>query len=494
MSACCADGMNLGRFGNGSPRRVDAHYVLAPPDSPEAATMQPQAPKRKLDATDPSPVDEPVAKRTKAAAFPILDLVPDELRDDVERIGLDIQRLVEAAAKDTEVPAHLQGYLVDEDEPSTDDELPEPTGVPGKGGKIKGLSRKGVMDIVVEHVAVARAGWASKGKWTADGTASGKAPKNERRDLQLANQLSQALIEALALSGTSTQEVEVMLVNDRVLVSANEREVVAKLVNSSLNEWFYLLAQHLEDDQLEPWAERKIDKIMPVCAAMLGGHDDDWSGTLRLADLAVSCAAMPRQLGPVRAALRVLANADQPIIDGGKPPTAAKFITADAYAGRIIAVAPNADTADPKSHAEQNLALALVHCDHDGSVAIAGGKRPCTICYLSLRLAQHWQAPRLRINEHPGGFWSGTTETGLYDIARQLGLSLANVRETMKAYAVTEQYVTDLGDDADLATAVHNLGAAVQHQEYDTGTSTPSQSPTHHWYLEDDERALTQTK
>ncbi|TDP96763.1 hypothetical protein [Labedaea rhizosphaerae] len=446
--------------------------------------------KRPLDAGAAPAEGEPPPKRRKlAVAEPFAGVVPDGMIDDVDRFAADILQQVEAAKdadSDSEDPRQAYQRAEGPSGPRAG-AAPAPTGVTAKTGKVKGVSRAAVMRIVEEHLEVEGTGWQSKGKWTETGIASGPAPKSAVRDLQLATQLAQTLISALELDGVDTQEIEVMFVNDRMFVSANEDAVVGTLAGTTLQSWFFKVEQHLQDNGINANFERKIAKAMQVCLAVNNRDDDEENGKLRLAEIAACCTLWPGQRDTVLAALHALTNAGLAIVDGGRPPRAAGLLTDPRYAGRIIAVRPNATTVNPKSHAEQNLALTLALSRYAGTAAIAGGKRPCTVCFLSLCVTRsHAQVAHLRFNEHAGGYWDGSTETGLYDIVAALKLSLDDVRAVMADNEVTEQYVTNLNLGAPPREALDDLVDVVRHKEMATDTATQSQSPEHQWYEPDE--------
>jgi hypothetical protein len=431
-----------------------------------------------------------------AVTFGVLDAVPAAVRAQVEPLARSMLQAIEAADDDSDTEAPIRSYSTATARSAPQvGPLPKATGVPNVSGNMKGVSRASVIRTLDGHTeGMAGTGWGTKGKWTEAGIASGPVPKSAVRDLQLANQVSEAIIAALDLNGVKTTEIEVMLVNNRMLVSANEAAVVATLTGTNLRALFATIATHLEEDSLAEYAERKAEKVMAVYAALIGRDDDQSTGTRRLADIAVCAHLLPDQVDTVRAALGSLPNGNQPFVDGGRPPEAAALITNPAYIGRIIAVKPNVVDGEPKSHAEQNLALALVLSGYTGPVAIAGGKRPCTICYLSLCLVRHRKAPSLRFNEHPGGFWEGTTSNGLHHIVQALKLSLVDMAADMALFPVVNQYVTDLNVHAPVATAVDGLVDAVRRRQVITNTGSPSQSPQYHWFDEGNDDMQVETK
>jgi hypothetical protein len=350
-----------------------------------------------------------------------------------------------------------------------------------KGDGIKGLSKKYVTEAVKSRTTdMDYATVTFQGQWNEEGTASGPAHKNAVRDLQLANEIAQAMISAVK----NATEIELMIVNDRILVSANEQKAVQDLCKKSLDELLADLstvsAEQFEERN-EGFAKRKIDKIDAIRNALDDDDNAEQTGSGRLADLAVDSHFWPEQAESVRGALTTLKEAHLKIVQGGSPAEAAKLIDDDTYRGRIIAVDASELASGPCTHAEQNLALALVHSGYQGAATIAGGKRPCTVCYLSLCLVSQCGFGQLRFNGHPGGYWKTTTVAGLHKIATALRLDPAQLTEQLAAISQDglEQFVTDTDPDAPPSTWIDDLREAVATKLYNTDTATQSQSPLH---------------
>ncbi|WP_370941864.1 hypothetical protein AB5J62_22420 [Amycolatopsis sp. cg5] len=306
-----------------------------------------------------------------------------------------------------------------------------------------------------------------RGKWAADGLASGAGPKNAVRDLQLLNQISQLLLSI----GKST-EIEAMVVNDRILVSANEAGTVQEMIGRKLAD----LAEGYQPSGDADY-DRKARKTQGVLNVMAG--DDDALGEERMARLAVDTDVFPEQEPGVTGILAALSQAYLPIIDGGLPNNAATLITNAALECRIIAVNTTGTSPSTCVHAEQSLAQALVLSGWRGPASIAGGKRPCLFCYVSLRLVQELHCPQLRFNRRPGGVWTGTTATGLYGLLLSLGADEAMFRRAVTAAMSVPQYVTDPRPGAEPAAEVTGMGDAVTPSKgrgFRTDTGTPSDS------------------
>jgi hypothetical protein len=309
------------------------------------------------------------------------------------------------------------------------------------------------------------------GAWAPTGLASGPGVKNTVRDLQLANHLSAALV---AITGAT--EVEAMIVNNRILVSANKTTEVAELRGLTLTG---VLKAAAANRALPRWTRSKIHKLVGLRAALLGGADPDDVGKNRLARLLVDSHEWPEQSAAVYGALLTLKAADT-FVDGGSERNAARMITDPVYEGQIIVVdTRQGNRSIPCSHAEQNLVLALLHTGLRGlDASIAGAKRPCTICFLSMALVQRYRYGTLRFNHHPGGYWKGTTAEGLQHIVALLGFTQREFTHQMDNVAQDgiTHYVTDTRPNAARTAPVDDLPGEIGGSYYQTNTNTQSQS------------------
>ncbi|WP_405015134.1 hypothetical protein [Kitasatospora sp. NBC_01539] len=276
------------------------------------------------------------------------------------------------------------------------------------------------------------------GLWKETGQLLGPVSKATVRDLQLLNHLSQALINHVGrpvkdVPGSGTAEIEAMAVNGRILVSANERTTVTTLLGYNLVDVLTWSGKGVYDD----WTARKADKLDDLMTALalkalpapFDAESEEAAGIGRLVQLQVDCTMEPAQAESVKAVLavlhRVMTVEDAArIVDGGTPgqdpDLIRRLITDEEHAGRIIVVNGQPGT-QLNAHAEQNLLHAVVLAGHKGRSSVAGGKRPCTVCWATLRLAREYGYD-VSFNPRPGGLWSTTTYEGLHRVARELGL------------------------------------------------------------------------
>ncbi|WP_089104009.1 hypothetical protein [Streptomyces hyaluromycini] len=301
-----------------------------------------------------------------------------------------------------------------------------------------------------------------EGKWKAKLTAAPPVFKWNERVLELLVALSTALFAAISRIFT-TQEVEAMFVNGRILVSANEAPAVKTLVGATLNgvfadgaALFAALSGPISRENVAALAG-----LVSVLGTPAGGGeqltDEQRRGVQMLGQAQLDNAILDdreeaEDLQGVLTTVRRMLTEDLALLSGGSAETAGKLITHPGYAGRIIVVdagqrpaaSPSAK-ADACTHAEQNLMLALAYSKYRGGAQVAGKKRPCACCYLTLKLVDD-HGYRLKYNQQAGGFWSGTTYLGLLKVARELGsLDAAQLNGWIKSVLTAHefrQYVT----------------------------------------------------
>lgn len=426
-----------------------------------------------------STAEPPPKRRRIEVPVAVLEAIQDaDLRAEVEKLaGNVLQRL------DRHDPETVMKYLeagAGALPPPEEGPIAESTGRLTSTGRIAGFPRAEINRILDEHTKdLKTAGTTFAGKWTDVGYVSGPAPKNPVRDLQLGNQLAQTLINAIQ---GKTTEIEVMIVNDRIVVSANEASTVEELSGKTLADLIGSAVEKGDATKLEDFQIRKTDKFAALFDALRGGENPNRTGTHRLAELVVDCEIWEEQAASVKSVLTTLQQAHTTTagIEAHDAEKVGALIEDPAYAGRIIAVKAQEGNGKPIAHAEQNLLLALARSTYRGPVAISGGKRPCTMCAWSLDLVRTRGARQLRFNPHPGGYWAGTTGAGLYNLCTALRLDKADFKvafEAMTKEAIT-QYVSDFDAGADWQTKLDRLVEAVQHKEVRTDAPTPSDSPS----------------
>ncbi|HWF81741.1 MAG TPA: hypothetical protein VN695_14265 [Streptosporangiaceae bacterium] len=256
------------------------------------------------------------------------------------------------------------------------------------------------------------------GSWPPSVSISSQAAKDSSYDLQLLNLISQAFLNKI-----SSAEVEAMALDDRVVVSANEAASVKSLQETALEE---LIAK--PPAELEDLAKEKHRDLSALRSGVREGPSED--GEELLVGIAVGASMFPGQRDAIMSSLKLLI---QDKIKPAGPVNASApgdALTKSENKARLVIV-----NRVPSSHAEQNLVLALLKSGYgrSKSVAVAGGKRPCTICYLSLCLVRE-EFTGLSFNPHAGGYYIGETLGGLTKIVNAIGLTEEQVRERAKHY------------------------------------------------------------
>ncbi|MFJ9250873.1 hypothetical protein [Streptomyces sp. NPDC101776] len=306
-----------------------------------------------------------------------------------------------------------------------------------------------------------RTGFTSKGSWLPTLTVSGGTPKITRRDLQLLSQLSQMLINHLREQEVKTTEIEAMAVNGRILVSANEPEVVDALTRLNLATVLTDAGGYQGDGDPMKAKARKLSEVAQALASGSGAPGLDrervQAGARRLVQLGTDCLMESDQEQSVKTILNTLfqvmtVQGARTMVVSRSPKDFEDLLRSEKYAGRVIAVPARRGD----SHAEQNLVhAAVVARIRLSPIAVAGGKRPCTMCWLTLCLARA-NGYDVYFNGHPGGLWTNTTRAGLHLVAKQLGITGGDLPEQLRSIA----RATGTDDDPGLVQYITALDGA----------------------------------
>jgi hypothetical protein len=288
--------------------------------------------------------------------------------------------------------------------------------------------------------------------------------------VKIGDQVKQYLghVSELFFAKVKGMEVECMLVNDRVLVSVNDQELVQELADQTLSELLQDAAK------LVPSAEdhlRRQRQIGLMSEAFSTVPDDEEptaiqkEGAAKLAEAEVGYHMDYESREGLGSFLETLRHQAQNALRVQGPYTidvAATKITEPTCKNAIIAVG----TLGGDSHAEQHLALALIKSSHGGKATIAGTKNPCAVCWLTLALVQQagWA---LDFNNKPGALW-GTTYRGLVAVAKQLNIKDITAlwaRFVRTADLLPEgefgQFVVSLRERAELTVVVPRSGGGL---------------------------------
>lgn len=247
-------------------------------------------------------------------------------------------------------------------------------------------------------------------------------------EMKIGEQTRQYLgnLSNLLFERVSTMEVEAMLANDRVLVSTNETDTVTSLAGLDLSAALQGAANAVVADNSDHALLRRYKigvigealRAVPADTPLTPGH---LAGAKELAELETGFRADHDGRPELESFLRVLKNHVQNAVTVQGPfsiDEAAQHLIDPAYRHKVIAVKA---LDGGKSHAEQHLALALIKSGHTGKAVVAGTKRPCAMCWLTLALA-HQNGWDIEFNNEPGGFWDTTVIRGLAAVAEALGV------------------------------------------------------------------------
>jgi hypothetical protein len=263
------------------------------------------------------------------------------------------------------------------------------------------------------------------GEWSPQVGISHAAQKDSTYNLQMLNAISQEYLNAV-----DSFEVEAMALVDRCAISVNEENQVENIKAKFLNK----LIANPSPALIKEWQKSKHAELGNVRSTLMGSSA---MGIDELTGMAVGANLYPDQRETLQTTLRLIAQQDIKQVGPVDATSKHSYFSNPAHANKIVVV-----NAILNSHAEQNLAVALLNSGYDKSkkVAIAGGKRPCTICFFSLCMLKEVY-PNLMFNTRPGGYYIGETVGGLWHIALGMGLSDVDVAARAKHY-LGDQFIS----------------------------------------------------
>ncbi|GAB1510366.1 hypothetical protein [Actinophytocola sp. KF-1] len=297
-------------------------------------------------------------------------------------------------------------------------------------------------------------------------------------EMKIGEQTRQYLgnLSNLLFERVSTMEVEAMLANDRVLVSTNETDTVTSLAGLDLGAALQGAAGAVVADNSDHALLRRYKigvvgealRAVPADAELTPGH---LAGAKELAELETGFRADHDGRRELESFLRVLKNHVQNALTVQGPfsiDEAAQRLVDPAYKHKVLAVKA---LDGGKSHAEQHLVLALIKSGHTGKAVVAGTKRPCAMCWLTLALA-HQNGWNVEFNNEPGGFWDTTVIRGLAAVAQELGVG--DITDLWNMFVHTNriqpggtqfvQYLTSLREGTNLIVNVPETGGGLAGQ------------------------------
>jgi hypothetical protein len=252
------------------------------------------------------------------------------------------------------------------------------------------------------------------------------------RSVQLLGWLSTALF-AFIKTKTNTVEVEAMIVNNRIFVSANEQAAVTQMCAQCLSDTLNGVANSsfdIADSSGRPMNIAEVAQALKIIPKGSVPTATQLKGAHTIAKLEAEAYQDEDQAELLRQILTVLQSAMQnrtaiygPVDGDG----AARALIDGTLAQRVIAVNGLGTPTKSCSHAEQNLVYALAKADYYGPAAVAGTKRPCLTCWLTLKLAQK-HGLSIDFKDAAGAFWDSSTFKGLHRVADLWGLDYKHLR------------------------------------------------------------------
>lgn len=289
--------------------------------------------------------------------------------------------------------------------------------MPHGGGKGKGVKKKrrASMASVKREIRITTdpSGTTFTGRWPGIQKNSEKKSFEQRRTRQVLRQISTAIFGYVReeLDMKAEQEVQAMLVNDRILISANDDGTIDAL------------ALHLKKKA------KKVahDEYRNEFGNVLKG---EWVQKTRELRTAKKLGAVLRRkrLADHHAAnlLRAMARAKKCIKVLDLSTDDAGIVTSPDGDEKVILV-----KGSPLPHAEQKLVHALFKAylgGYAGRVYVYGKKRPCYGCYLTLKYVEEHGFPDLWFNSRAGGTWFPPVEDAIRH-AEIFGTNRADIAE-----------------------------------------------------------------
>jgi hypothetical protein len=294
------------------------------------------------------------------------------------------------------------------------------------------------------------------GMWQNNLQVAQPAEKDASYDLILLSMIAQVF-----LNYVKSVEIEAMCIADRVVVSANSigdiPNIQAQALADAIEKVPTSITVGSKIEELYQWQMDKHIDIQQLRARLRTGQDP----TGQVLDIVTAANMYPDSYASTISTLKLIAQDTIKNVQT-TPDGLGSFLTNRDYISSIILVNPL-----PQSHAEQNLMLGIIKSSYptDKEISIAGGKRPCTICYLSLCLTRE-KFPNLRYGIRPGGLYLTETKGGLTAICNALGINEQLLQEKAAYYLDPKEYgqfiskYKDL-DESGLAQAIARQGKAV---------------------------------
>jgi hypothetical protein len=243
----------------------------------------------------------------------------------------------------------------------------------------------------------------------------GKQSYKTRRNQQMLRHISQMAFSTAKQTVTSEQEVEAMLINDRMVMSANlpaSMDLIKQSIEDgkqTVEEFFQ--SQGAEDDpRMTAFRVKLIDRLDTPPET----DDPDGSQQAR----ALLTRLKDKKMADVFEVLELDVGA---IVHGDFDTS--DYLVGDSHKDKIVLLRMTGGNQPAKPdggvmlHAEQGLLQLVVMGSSkrdeikNSPMTICGGKRPCQGCFTALKLVRDLGYSKLEFNERPGMYWSISCET-----------------------------------------------------------------------------------
>lgn len=240
------------------------------------------------------------------------------------------------------------------------------------------------------------------GRWSSRVGVSGSRSFKIERGAQMLRQISAQIYWYVKekLGQNKEQEVQSMLVNERILVAANLDSSMQSLSKDLKIE----VGRYASDVARREAGHATVVRQHPFRRMLVARRPGDLRATGYGRKLS-GVFSGSRLVGEIKVAplLATVATSDFfRTLNASNATDCRTVITDPGHKNKVIFVTSGGG----KVHAEQKLLRVLVQSGYSGSAEIYGKKRPCVGCYLTLCFARDKLGKQISFNTHPGGYWS----------------------------------------------------------------------------------------
>lgn len=230
-------------------------------------------------------------------------------------------------------------------------------------------------------------GHSMSGMWTKEVIVRGKRSFSGDRVRQVLRHISTVIYHYVKPKIKDEQEVQAMLVNDRILISSNDKQSMELFSGSQDPQ---VLFDILLRGASLPESDSRAQGVVKKLRALVVGT--------RLEKITTD-EAEQRELKSIKAVILGAIKDPSTHVQHCNLSATPDMINNSNGAGQLIFV----EGLD-KAHAEQNLIIAYALSGSTTPVKIYGKKRPCTGCYLTFCYATEFLKLPITYNIKPGGF------------------------------------------------------------------------------------------